>query len=367
MIFLSIIGTRPQYIKVAFLQKEMEKSGIDMHVIDTGQHYDRSLSGIFIEELDIKIDKSLGIRESSYPAQLGKMLLGLDTQKEYLKKGIKSAIVIGDTNSTLAGSLFSKEVGFNLIHIEAGVREGYMKEIPEEMNRIIVDRLSDILITSTPSSYRNLLDEGFEESKIFLTGDLLVDAIEYFKKNKRRISDSEFVNSLAGEDYGILTIHRKENTSNPDILRKILISLAELEYKIIFPIHPRTKKVIEKYNIIIPENIIAIEPLGYLEFLKLLSNSCFILTDSGGIPREAALLGKPSIVLRKTLGWKELIDLGYAILLDPTKHNKYELKERIQKAVLLSTTTKISMNNIYDVFGRPGVAKRIIKVLINEL
>ena len=366
MRFLSIIGTRPQYIKIAFLQREMEKVGVGMYLVDTGQHYDRSLSNIFIEELGIRIDKNLGIKECSYPTQLGKMLLGLDTQREYLKEDIESAIVIGDTNSTLAGSLFSKEVGLNLIHIEAGVREGFMKEIPEEMNRVIVDHLSDVLIASTPSSYRNLLGEGFEENKIFLTGDILVDAIEYFKKNKGRVFGNEFVDSLTGEEYGILTIHRKENTNNPDILRKVLISLAELEHKIVFPIHPRTKKLVEEYNIRIPENIIATEPLGYFEFLKMLNNSQFILTDSGGVPREAALLGKPSIVLRKTLGWKELIDLGYVILLDPAKHNKDSLKKRIQKAVSLSTDTKIRMDRVHDIFGHPGVAKRIVKVLINE-
>lgn len=328
MKIISIIGTRPQFIKLfpicRAIRQFNQKYGslINHKIINTGQHFDNEMSQIFIEELGIdKPDYDLGVVEKSPCMQISKMLPGLE--KILLEEKPLAVIVYGDTNSTLAGALSAKKLNFTLAHIEAGLRS-YNRDMPEEVNRILVDKISDFLFCPTKNSFTNLKKEGYLEKNqkymVFNVGDVMYDSFKFFKGlaiKKSHVLD-EIFNKNSIPRYIIVTIHRAENTDNITRLKEIFDFLIKVsqKIKIIFPIHPRTRLKLSEiegfiYN---AENLIIVKPVSYFDMIALEKNANLILTDSGGVQKEAYFIEKKCITLRNETEWVETLKDGCNVL-----------------------------------------------------
>ena len=320
MKIVSIVGARPQFIKLAPLSKGLKNRKFNEIIIHTGQHYDDNMSKLFFEELEIpKPDYNLGVGSYSHGIQTGRMLIALE--KVLLNEKPELVIVYGDTNSTLAGALASVKLHIPVAHIEAGLRS-FNKNMPEEINRIVADHLSNMLFAPTETAVRNLKREGIEEG-VYLVGDIMFDALMHFSKISLKKSKILERLNLSPKEYFLATVHRAENTDNSDRLKNILCALSDLEKKVIFPIHPRTRGKIKEFSLKknIGDNIRVIEPLGYLDMIKLEKNAFAILTDSGGMQKEALWLKVPCITLRDETEWVETMESGWNILVgsDRTK------------------------------------------------
>lgn len=312
MRIFSIVGARPQFIKLAPLSAGL--AGLhEEFIVHTGQHYDYAMSEKIFLDLGIrKPDIHLGTGSGSQAAQTGEMMIKLETVMIEKKPDI--IIVFGDTNSTLAGAMAASKLNIPIIHIEAGLRS-YNRSMPEEINRIVADHVSKYLFVPTQTAVDILKNEGLEEN-IFFTGDIMVDTmknnIEIALQKSTVISDLK----LENKEYNLLTLHRNYNVDNTDILEHILDQLGQLEEKIIFPVHPRTRKMLIT-NYSVPENIQIIEPQGYLDFIALEHASKRIITDSGGIQKEAYILHKPCITLRTETEWIETVEGKWNCLINP--------------------------------------------------
>jgi len=301
----SIVGARPQFIKCGPVSKELRKDHQEI-LIHTGQHYDYEMSKLFFEELGIpKPDYNLGIGSGSHAEQTGKMLIELE--KVLLKEKPDLVLIYGDTNSTLAGALAAVKLHIKTGHVEAGLRS-FNKEMPEEINRITADHCSDILFSPTKTGVANLEKEGITKD-VYLTGDVMYDAL---LNNLKIAEKSNILNKLkiTPQQYYLTTVHRQENTDNIENLSNILQVLSQIDGKIIFPAHPRTTKFIKKSNLqgLINKNVTLIDPVGYLDFIWLEKNAKKILTDSGGIQKEAYILKIPCITLRQNTEWVETVE-----------------------------------------------------------
>lgn len=306
MKIVSIVGARPQFIKLAPFSKEIRKYFKEI-IIHTGQHYDKNMSKLLFEDLDIpKPDYNLNIGSGTHAKQTAKMIISIE--EILLKEKPNLVVIFGDTNSTLAGTLVASKLHIKTLHIEAGLRS-FNKEMPEEINRIISDHTSDFLFAPTKNAIRNLKKEGLI-NKSYLLGDIMVDSLQ----NNIKIAINK--SKINYKDFYLVTLHRPYNVDNPDTLKNIICNLSLLNKQIIFPLHPRTKNVIMKNNIYIPDNIKLLKPQSYLNFIKLEYLSDKIITDSGGIQKEAYLLSKPCITLRSETEWIETINSGWNILLD---------------------------------------------------
>lgn len=311
---LTVVGARPQFVKLAPLSKRLRRStAINEVIIHTGQHYDCNLSKLLFDELQIPEPAyNLGIGSGSQSVQTGEMLIALE--KVYMREKPEMVIVFGDTNSTLSGALSAAKMSIPVLHIEAGLRS-YNRQMPEEINRVATDHISDFLFAPTETAEKNLENEGLKE-KSFLTGDIMVDTLKRNLSVGLKKANVLKKLKLKGEEYMLFTFHRPYNVDNPDKLGKILNLLSKLDLKVVFPVHPRTRKIILKYNIATANNIILIEPLGYLDFICLEKNAQKIITDSGGIQKEAYILEKPCITIRPETEWIETVRDGWNILLD---------------------------------------------------
>lgn len=313
---LTIVGARPQFIKASVVSRQLKLNSIEELVLHTGQHFDSNMSEIFFEQLDIPRPAiNLDIRESSHAQMTGQMLQEIESV--IAEKKPDRVLVYGDTNSTLAGALAAAKVHVPVSHIEAGLRSFNMK-MPEEVNRILTDQISDQLFCPTQLSVNNLYSEGFKQKSvdIALVGDVMFDATIYFGKLARPPEDfpvdSQFVLS---------TVHRAENTDDPKRLKDIVLSLNDIHNTVapvIMPIHPRTRKAIHDQQLI-PEFRI-VEPFGYLEMMWMQKQASLILTDSGGVQKEAFFFGTPCLTLREETEWVELIDIGANKLVGANKN-----------------------------------------------
>ena len=310
MKILTVIGARPQFIKAAAVSRAIKKSNdIKEIIVHTGQHFDKNMSDIFFEEMSIpRPDFNLEINSLSHGAMTGRMLEGLE--KIIMDEKPDFVLVYGDTNSTIAGALAAKKLHTKVAHVEAGLRSFNM-DMPEEINRILTDRISDILFCPTDTAVKNLKNEGFDNfpSKIIKNGDVMYDAALFYKTKARKPEvnlPSKFI---------LATVHRQENTDNINRLQNIFKALETIsgETTVVLPIHPRTRKKLESANIT-PANIMLIDPVGYLEMIWLITHSELIMTDSGGLQKEAFFFEKPCITLRDETEWVELVDNGFNIL-----------------------------------------------------
>jgi UDP-GlcNAc3NAcA epimerase len=320
MKIVSIVGARPNFIKLAPIHSSLRQ--ISEHIIiHTGQHYDYNLSKIFFSDLNIPTpDYDLEVGPGTPSKQISHMISKLDDI--FTKNKFDLAIVYGDTNSTLAGAITANKSQIRLAHVESGLRS-FDKNMPEEINRIITDHLSDFLFAPTDTAVNNLKRENIG-GKTYNTGDTAVEIINKVKiHNKSKILEKL---KLQSNDYILLTMHRAENTNITENLLTLIHTVAKLnDYKIIFPIHPRTLSFLKKNNLLEKidklTNLKIIEPLGYFDFISLMKNSNKIITDSGGIQKEAFLLKVPCITIRKNTEWIETIKYGGNLLtgLDPDK------------------------------------------------
>jgi UDP-GlcNAc3NAcA epimerase len=321
---VSIIGARPQFIKYAPLSQELKKSHRSV-LIHTGQHYDINMSQVFFDELGIPApDYNLGVGSGTHAYQTGAMLQGIEGI--LLQEKPDMAIIYGDTNSTLAGALSAAKLNLKLAHVEAGVRS-FDKSIPEEINRLVADVCSNYLFCPTQTAVDNLKREGLT-SGVFLTGDVMVDALNLSRNLAERSTVLEDL-GLSSKKYLLVTVHRARNTDfrpNLESICQALIMLARQGETVIFPVHPRTKKLIEMYGLYdqLEEKIKIIEPQGYFEFIKLLSNARKVITDSGGIQKEAYILKVPCVSLNPTTPWVETVENGWNILVGTAKEKIVE-------------------------------------------
>lgn len=317
MKIVTIIGARPQFIKAAPLSIEIRKSFKEI-IIHTGQHYDQSMSEIFFQELEISYpDYNLEVNQGNHGQQTGKMLIGIE--EILVKEKPDIVLVYGDTNSTLAGALAASKLHIPIAHIEAGLRS-FNRKMPEEINRILTDHISKYLFVPSKQSIKNLNNEGIDKG-IFEVGDIMYDSVLLFKEKAKVKSSILSKLNLTNKDFHLLTIHRAENTSSPNNIQGIFDAISEIETLVIFPIHPRTKKFLSETNIKTPKNIISIDPLGYLDMLQLMEHSTYVLTDSGGMQKEAYYFKKPCITLRDETEWIETLAKGWNVLCGSNKDN----------------------------------------------
>jgi UDP-GlcNAc3NAcA epimerase len=310
---VTILGARPQFVKAAVLSRIILKyNTIEEVIIHTGQHYDANMSDIFFDEMEIPKPKyNLNINGTSHGAMTGQMLLKIE--KVLVKENPELVIVYGDTNSTLAGALAAKKMNVKVVHVEAGLRSFNMK-MPEEINRILTDRISDLLLCPTDAAIENLQKEGFNSftSNVVKCGDIMKDAVEFYGKTSEDKSSIISSLNLKYNEFVLATIHRQENTDDIEILKSIFkgLEIINKEKQVILPLHPRTKAILEKHHLNF--NLTIINPVGYFDMLELLKNCNLVVTDSGGLQKEAFFNKKHCIIAREETEWVELVLNGFA-------------------------------------------------------
>ena len=337
MNILSVVGARPQFIKLGPLSRELRREHHEI-IIHTGQHYDREMSGLFFEQLGIpEPDINLGVGSGDHGAQTGNMLAGIETEIKRLKPDL--VISFGDTNSTLAACLAASKLHVPSLHIEAGLRS-FNRSMPEEINRIVADHTADLLFAPTLEAVKHLEREGLKDRTV-LTGDIMADSVAYVQQ---KITGNRY----PGTDYVLMTLHRPYNVDQPENLEKLFETLGAFGQKIIFPVHPRTRKIIRQSGISVPDVVEIIEPQGYIEFQGLLKHARKVITDSGGLQKEAYISGVPCITLRPETEWVETVDAGWNILLDSGD------KHLVEKISAFNPT-----GNRPDLYGKDVAAKMV--------
>jgi len=357
MKIVTIIGTRPQFIKAAVVSRVLRQTHLEI-LINTGQHYDVNMSDIFFEEMLIPCpDYNLNVGSSSHAKQTAEMMVGIE--EILLKEKPDYALVYGDTNSTLAGALAASKILVPIIHIEAGVRSFNMT-MPEEQNRILTDRISKYLFCPTETAVNNLKNEGIIRG-VYNVGDVMIDAVLYYSKKLDDFQHKYFFERLNGiykkvsilKKWYTTTIHRVENTDNLDKMKEILSALEEFDAPVIFPVHPRTAHIVEQLeNLYGYKNILFVRPISYLDMLFFTKNAIKIITDSGGLQKEAYILDTPCITVRKQTEWIETLKEGANILANPQKD------DIIHKAFNLRINCKKR-----DYYGKGNASQQIVNII----
>ncbi|AXI24691.1 UDP-N-acetylglucosamine 2-epimerase (non-hydrolyzing) [Methanofervidicoccus sp. A16] len=360
-----VLGTRPEIIKLSPIIRKLEEfknNDIEYFIIHTNQHYSENLDRIFFKELNLPEPKyNLGVGSASHGKQTGRMLEGIE--RVLIREKPDIVVVQGDTNSTLAGALASSKLGIKVAHVEAGLRS-YDRGMPEEINRVLTDHISNYLFVPTKVAEENLRREGIREN-VFLVGNTIVDAtlqnIEIAERRKEEIFEEEMLDIVRDRDYFLLTIHRAENTDNRRRLKSIvegILKVAEYYDKtVVFPAHPRTENKLKKYCLwdkLKNSNIKILEPIGYFKFLILEKYAKLILTDSGGVQEEACILKVPCITLRKNTERPETLEVGSNILVDVEKGDILEAVDTMLRR----------SRNWRNPFGDGKSGERIVKILV---
>ncbi|MEM1510856.1 MAG: UDP-N-acetylglucosamine 2-epimerase (non-hydrolyzing) [Thermofilaceae archaeon] len=342
---LHVVGARPNFVKLLTVYSALR--GIcDQLIVHTGQHYDYELSKVFFKELSTpEPDYDLNVGSGSHGHQTGEMLKRVE--EVLLKEKPNVVVVYGDTNSTLAGALASVKLGISVAHVEAGVRS-YEKRMAEEIDRVVVDHVSELLFAPTRKAIENLRREGIVEG-VYLAGDVMLDLF-LSVRDRFDVRDEGFV---------LVTVHRAENTDSPARLKAILEALVESGEMVVFPMHPRTRKRIAEYGFgwfLSAGNVEVREPLGYLEFLDVMSKARMVVTDSGGVQKEAYFMGKPCVTLRERTEWVETIESGWNILVGA------------DKARILDALKSFRPKGEPDlsIFG-DGASRRIASIIVERL
>ncbi len=312
MKILSVVGARPQFIKAAPVGQALRRVA-DEVLVHTGQHYDHGMSAVFFQELGIpEPDYNLGVGSGAHGWQTAQMLVGLE--EVLLAERPEWVLVYGDTNSTLAGGLAAVKLGISLAHVEAGLRS-FNRTMPEEHNRVLVDHLAALLLCPTQTAVGHLAREGITEG-VHLVGDVMVDALLHHRDLARKRAGLLAALGVASGEYYLATIHRPANTDDPATLRRVLGALDGLDAPVILPAHPRTRQAMRAAEVVPTGVLRVIEPLGYLDMLALEQYARAILTDSGGVQKEAYLLAVPCITLRPETEWVETVEAGWNLIVD---------------------------------------------------
>lgn len=354
MKLLTIVGTRPQLVKVAAVSRELRKEFNEI-LVNTGQHYDYNMAGIFFEQLNIpKPDYDLGVGSMSHGRQTGNMMIKIEEVVE--KENPDAVIVYGDTNSTLAGALVASKLHIPVIHIEAGLRS-FNKKMPEEINRVMTDHVSELLFAPTEVAVENLKKENIVQG-VYQIGDVMYDAVLYnvaIAEKKYSLNDY----GLQPKEYVLGTIHRAENTDSEERMNAIINALINLEDIVFLPLHPRTRGKLEEYNLLNKlsnaKNIILSEPISYLEMLLLEKNAKAIVTDSGGVQKEAYFAKVPCFTLRDETEWIETVEVGWNRLVNP-------INEDLALIIKNFNTGKYQE----DLYGDGKAGEKITKIIKNH-
>ena len=349
---VTVLGARPQFIKAGSVSREIAKhKEIKEIIVHTGQHYDTNMSDVFFEEMKIpKPDYFLDINGLGHGAMTGQMMEKIE--EVLLKEKPDWVLVYGDTNSTLAGALAAVKLHIKVAHVEAGLRSFNMK-MPEEVNRILTDRVSSMLFCPTDAAVQNLKNEGFEnfDCKIINSGDVMQDGVIFYKQFAKKPLDIK----LEASHYVLCTIHRAENTDDEKRLMDIFeaLDIIAKEKQVVLPLHPRTKKIIQNSKLKI-QNLTIIDPVGYLEMVWLIDNCEMVMTDSGGLQKEAFFFSKPCITLRDETEWVELVDNGFNVLVGADR----------KKILQAFYTYTFHTNFDIDLYGGGKASQKIIEGLL---
>ncbi len=353
---ITIVGARPQFIKAAMLSRAiLFNEAFEEHIIHTGQHYDENMSKIFFSQINaVKPTWQLHCGNTSHGEMTGRMLI--DIEKILIDNKPDYVVVYGDTNSTLAGALAACKLHIPVVHIEAGLRS-FNKKMPEEINRILTDNVSSILCCPTKTAVKNLNNENIYKG-VFHVGDIMYDAALYFGKVAEEKSNIIDTLNLKEKQFRLCTVHRAENTDNIERLTGIISALNEMstsEMPLVFPVHPRTKICIKKYpqldKLLNNKNILTIEPLGFLDMVMLEKKADMILTDSGGIQKEAYFHRTPCITLREETEWVETVDAGWNIIAG------YKTEK------ILESINKVNPQKEIEEYGKGDTANKILELL----
>lgn len=351
-----ILGTRPEIIKMAPIIRECERRGLDYFILHTGQHYSYQMDSIFFEQLELPaVRYNLDAGSATHAEQTGRIMAGVE--KVLMAERPEVVLVQGDTNTVLAGALAASKLHIKVGHVEAGLRS-YDRTMPEEINRVVADHISNYLFSPTENSRENLLREGIAEEKIFVTGNTIVDSIyqnlEIAKRKVNVLADL----GLKSKEYFLVTAHRQENVDIRERLGELLKSLEmvsrEFSLPVVFPVHPRTRKMAAEFGVEF-DGIRAIEPLGFLEFLQLEANARMVLTDSGGVQEETCILGVPCVTLRQNTERPETVDVGANVLAGTGSEKIINCAMR-----MLKTDTRWK-----NPFGDGHTGERIVKIVGN--
>lgn len=348
-----LVGTRPELIKMAPVLKRLVEKQISFIFIHSGQHSSIQMDQKIMKDLELpKPDYNLHVGSGTHAVQTGRIMERVE--EIFLHKSPRVVVVHGDTNTTLAGALTAKKLHIRVAHVEAGLRS-FDYKMPEEVNRILVDRISDILFAPTEEARENLLKEGIDDKLIIVTGNTVVDSL---KDHVKLAQNSRILKKLKLEkdEYILVTAHRPENVDNKGRFKNLLDLLDDasklLKRKVIWSIHPRSKKQLDNFRLKIPDSIILIEPVGYIDMLCLIVNAHFIFTDSGGIQEEAYIFKKPLITLRNSTERPETLSANFIVDLD---------KDKLKQAIESFQNKKVSWNE--HIFGDGNASKIIVSTL----
>jgi UDP-GlcNAc3NAcA epimerase len=353
---VTVVGARPQFIKAAVVSRAFRDSTVVEEILlHTGQHYDRQMSKVFFEELEIpKPAYDLGIGSGPHGQQTGAMLAGIETVLS--ERRPDAVLVYGDTNSTLAGALAAVKMHIPVLHVEAGLRS-FNRNMPEEINRVVSDQVSDVLFAPTEAALRNLDDEGIPSERIHKVGDVMYDAALYYASRAELRSTVLFELNIPSKTYALATVHRAENTDDANRLRVICGTLARVaeQMPVIFPVHPRTRKILSQSSLSASLGGVQVtESVGYLDMLMLEKNARIIMTDSGGVQKEAFFYQVPCVTFRGETEWLELVELGWNRLAPPVS-SKSQLRQ-------IAAALEGAPGNGHRPYGNGDAARRIARL-----
>lgn len=359
MKIVCVVGARPQFVKIAPLVRVLKKKPmIDLLIVHTGQHYDELMSAVFFDDLNLPEPKyNLHVGSSTHAQQTAKMLVGVEDVLRVEKPDW--LIVVGDTNSTLAGALAAKKLRIPVAHIEAGLRS-FNEYQPEEINRRLTDHISNVLFATSSSAVQQLITEGISSKKVFDVGDIMCDAVGLVKQNIK-MSGVAKKYDVTNKAFILTTIHRPENTDDKERLQCIFESLLEVSkhYPVLLPLHPRTTEALKRAKLFdrYDKHLKIIKPVSFTDMIALNTMAQLIVTDSGGLQKEAFYCGAPCAVLRDETEWQELIDLGCNKLIAPSRDTS--MADAILESVHMLNV------NVANPYGDGHSAEKIIDILLN--
>jgi len=353
-----VVGARPQFIKCAVVSRELRQVATEV-LVHTGQHYDANMSDVFFRELQIpQPDYCLNVGSANHGEQTGRMLMGIE--KVLLAEQPDWMLVYGDTNSTLAGALAAAKLHIPVAHVEAGLRS-FNSRMPEEINRVLTDHASSLALAPTATAVANLRREGIPDASIRQVGDVMYDAILYYRRSAEDRSDILRQLSVQATPYVLATIHRAENTEAPARLAVIWEALARLaeQMTVVIPLHPRTRRLWEQRGVPlrVKPSLRVIDPVGYLDMVVLESNARLVITDSGGVQKESFFCRTPCVTLRDETEWQELVDLGWNRVVPPTNLSA------VLEAVARALDARQPVTDHVFPYGRGDAAWHIVQAL----